>query len=214
MSNNISGAKSIELCKQNAAIVADAREDNSESKLDIFKEQHPNLNMFGLTMVRIDQLEQLRHLMGKRCLRSNKAKKPKPEVITVVVPLSTESVALCMVDGQTLLGDLHFDLASSEWIDWPEQWTLHAKGMPLELWATISEVDIAALEVLTVQREGLTDLQRELRMLSSFEHVLKIGIVSPVREIRPCISESETHGDFRIANTAGLIYNNLSIGSL
>ena len=57
MSNNISGAKSIKLCEPNAAIVADIREANNESKLGTFKEQHPNLNMFGLTMVRIDQLE-------------------------------------------------------------------------------------------------------------------------------------------------------------
>ena len=120
-SNNISGAKSIELCEHNAAIVADVREANNESKLGIFKEQHPNLNVFGLTMVRIDMLKQQRHLMEKGCLCSNNAKKPKPEVIAVVVPLSAESAALCMVDGQTLLGDLHFDLATSGWINWPEQ---------------------------------------------------------------------------------------------
>ena len=66
------------------------------------------------------------------------------------------------------------------------------------------------MEVLTVQREGRTDLQRELRMFSAFEHV----IGSPVREIRPCISESEAQRDFRIANIAGLIYHNLSTGIL
>ena len=70
------------------------------------------------------------------------------------------------------------------------------------------------LEVLTVQRESQTDPQRELKMFSAFDHVLKIGIASPVREIRPCTSESEAQRDFRIANTAGSIYHNLSTGIL
>ena len=113
MSNTNTGANSMELCEQSSAIVADVREANSESKPGVFKEQHLNLNMFGLTMVRIDQLEQLKGLIEKRCLRSNRAKKPKPEVITVVVPLSAKSAALCMVDGQTLLDDLDFDLVGS-----------------------------------------------------------------------------------------------------
>ena len=137
VSNNIKGAKSIELCEQDATIVADVTEANNESKLVTFKEHHPNLDMFGLIMARIDKLKLLRHFMEKRCLRNNKAKKPKPEVITVIVPLSAESAALCMVDGQTLLDDLHFDLATSGWINWPEKWTLHAKGLPLDLQATM-----------------------------------------------------------------------------
>ena len=107
--------------------MGDVREANNESKLGVFKEQHLNLNMFGLTMVRIDQLEQLKGLIEKRCLQSNRSKKPKPEVITVVVLLPAKSAALCMVDGQTLLNDLDFDLAGSGWIDWSGQWTLYAK---------------------------------------------------------------------------------------
>ena len=63
-------------------------------------------------------------------------------------------------------------------------------------------------------REGRTDLQREQKIFSAFDHVLKIGIASPVKEIRPCISESEAQRDFRIANIAGLIYHNMSTGIL
>jgi hypothetical protein len=169
--------------------VAEVTKANNESKLGVVKEQHLNLNMFGLTMVKIDQLEQLKGLIEKRSLRSNRAKKPKPEVVTVVILLSAKSAALCMVDGQTLLDDLDFDLAGSGWIDWPGQWTLHAKGVPLDLQSTIYEAGITDLEVLTVQREGRTDPQRELRMSSAFQHVLKIGIASPARENIPCISE-------------------------
>ena len=205
---------SIELCEQSSAIVAEVAKANNESKLGTFKEQHLNLNMSGLTMAKIDQLEQLKGLIEKRCLRSNRAKKPKPEVITVVIPLSAKSAALCMVDGQTTLDDLEFDLASSGWVHCSEQWTLHAKGEPIDLRSTISEAGIKDLEVLTVLREGRTDLQREQKIFSAFDHVLKIGIASPVKEIRPCISESEAQRDFRIANIAGLIYHNMSTGIL
>ena len=83
--------------------------------------------------------------------------------------------------------------------------------MPLDLQAIISKSGIIDLEVMTVQRESRADPQRELRMFSAIEHVLKIGIASPVREIRPCISESEAQRDFMIANIAGLIYHNFQL---